>query len=151
MPNSAAINAHLQTLASYPGIDGCALVEVATGMAWHFAGTSPEIERIGEAAIEFWRIKDRLATQLTILGNLQSAAYSFSNRVVALFPCSDDPGLVLVCIAAKGDMAWSAWGVQVEALRRLLAKPPAKLSASQAGNQQLMQAVSSAPLADRPQ
>ena len=123
MPNSAAINAQLQTLASFPGIDGCALVETATGMAWHFAGASLEIEQIGEAAIEFWRIKDRLAMQLTTLGNLQSAAYSFSNRVVALFPCGEDPGLVLVCVAAKGDMAWAAWGVQVEELRRLLAKP----------------------------
>lgn len=131
MPNSAAINAHLQKLASYPGIDGCALVEVATGMAWHFAGTSPEIERIGEAAIEFWRIKDRLATQLTTLGNLQSAAYSFSNRVVALFPCCDDPGLVLVCVAAKGEMAWGPWGVHVEELRRALAQSritPARLA-----------------------
>ena len=125
--SSAAIHAHLQILAGYPGIDGCALVETATGMAWHFAGASPEIERIGEAAIEFWRIKDRLATQLTTLGGLQSAAYSFSNRVVALFPCSDDPGLVLVCIAAKGDMAWGPWGLQVEALRKLLAKPTATL------------------------
>ena len=123
MPNSAAINAQLQTLASYPGIDGYALVEIATGMAWHFAGASPEIERIGEAAIEFWRIRDRLALQLTSLGSLQSAAYSFSNRVVALFPCCEDPGLVLVCIAAKGDVAWAPWGVQVEELRRLLAKP----------------------------
>ncbi len=122
MPNSAEINAQLQILASYPGIDGCALVESATGMAWHFAG-SPEIERIGEAAIEFWRIKDRLGAQLTTLGTLQSAAYSFSNRVVALFPCSDDPGLVLVCIAAKGSISWGPWGLQVEALRRLLAKP----------------------------
>ena len=122
MPNSAAVVAHLQTLATYPGIDGCALVETATGMAWHFAGASPEIERIGETAIEFWRIKDRLASQLTALGGLQSAAYSFANRVVALFPCCDDPGLVLVCVAAKGDMAWVPWGAHVEALRRVLAQ-----------------------------
>ena len=122
MPNSAAVISHLQTLATYPGIDGCALVESATGMAWHFAGASPEIERIGETAIEFWRIKDRLASQLTSLGDLQSAAYSFSNRVVVLFPCCDDPGLVLVCVAAKGEMAWGPWGVHVEALRRVLAQ-----------------------------
>jgi hypothetical protein len=128
MPNSAAIRAHLQTLASYPGIDGCALVESATGMAWHFAGSSPEIERISEAAIEFWRIKDRLAAQLTTLGALQSAAYSFSNRVVALFPCSEDPGLVLVCIAAKGEIAWGPWGLQVEVMRRLLVKPNVELT-----------------------
>lgn len=122
MPNTAKVVAHLQALADFPGIDGCALVETATGMAWHVAGDYPELERIGEAAIEFWRVQDRLTAHLTTLGTLKSAAYSFSNRVVALFPCSDKAGLVLVCVAAKGDVAWPAWGVKVEALRSVVAQ-----------------------------
>ena len=122
MPNSAQVMVHLQELADFPGIDGCALVETATGMVWHVAGRYPELERIGEAAIEFWRIQDRLTAHLSTLGTLKSAAYSFSNRVVALFPCSQEAGLVLVCVAAKGDIAWQAWGVKVEALRRVLAQ-----------------------------
>jgi hypothetical protein len=63
-----------------------------------------------------------LTAHLGTLGELQSAAYSFSNRVVALFPCCEEPGLVLVCVAAKGDVAWSAWGVKVGALRRVVAQ-----------------------------
>ena len=122
MPNTAQVVAHLQELAQFPGIDGCALVETATGMVWHVAGNYPELERIGEAAIEFWRIQNRLSAHLTTLGTLKSAAYSFSNRVVALFPCSDQAGLVLVCVAAKGDVGWQAWSVKVEALRRVLAQ-----------------------------
>jgi hypothetical protein len=122
MPNTAQVVAHLQELAEFPGIDGCALVETATGMAWHVAGHYPELERIGEAAIEFWRVQERLSAHLNTLGTLKSAAYSFSNRVVALFPCSDKAGLVLVCIAAKGDVGWQAWGVKVEALRLVLAQ-----------------------------
>lgn len=122
MPNTAQVVAHLQDLAEFPGIDGCALVETATGMAWHVAGRYPELERIGEAAIEFWRVQDRLSAHLTTLGTLRSAAYSFSNRVVALFPCSNKAGLVLVCVAAKGDVAWQTWSVKVEALRRVLAQ-----------------------------
>ena len=122
MPNTAQVIAHLQALADFPGIDGCALVESATGMAWHVAGNYPELERIGEAAIEFWRVQNRLSAHLTTLGTLRSAAYSFSNRVVALFPCSDQAGLVLVCVAAKGDVGWQAWSVKVEALRRVLAQ-----------------------------
>ena len=122
MPNTAQVIAHLQALADFPGIDGCALVESATGMAWHVAGNYPELERIGEAAIEFWRVQNRLSAHLMTLGTLKSAAYSFSNRVVALFPCSDQAGLVLVCVAAKGDVGWQAWGVKVDALRRVLAQ-----------------------------
>lgn len=122
MPNTAQVVARLQELAEFPGIDGCALVETATGMAWHVAGRYPELERIGEAAIEFWRVQDRLSAHLSTLGTLRSAAYSFSNRVVALFPCSDKAGLVLVCVAAKGDVGWQAWSVKVEALRRVLAQ-----------------------------
>ena len=122
MPNTAQVIAHLQALADFPGIDGCALVESATGMAWHVAGNYPELERIGEAAIEFWRVQDRLSAHLTTLGALKSAAYSFSNRVVALFPCSDQAGLVLVCVAAKGNVGWQAWSVKVEALRLVLAQ-----------------------------
>ena len=120
MPNTAQVVAHLQALADFPGIDGCALVEAATGMVWHVAGNYPELERIGEAAIEFWRVQDRLTAHLSTLGTLRSAAYSFSNRVVALFPCSDEAGLVLVCVATKGDVAWQTWSVKVEALRRVL-------------------------------
>ena len=122
MPNTAQVVAHLQDLAEFPGIDGCALVETATGMAWHVAGRYPELERIGEAAIEFWRVQDRLTAHLNTLGTLKSAAYSFSNRVVALFPCNDQAGLVLVCVAAKGNVGWPAWSLKVEALRRVLAQ-----------------------------
>jgi hypothetical protein len=122
MPNTAQVVSHLQELADFPGIDGCALVEIATGMAWHVAGRYPELERIGEAAIEFWRVQERLSEHLNTLGTLKSAAYSFSNRVVALFPCNDQAGLVLVCVAAKGDVGWQAWSVKVEALRRVLAQ-----------------------------
>lgn len=108
-------------LANFPGMDGCALVEADTGMSWHYAGSWPEMERIGEAAIEFWRIQVRLQAHLAALGPLRSTAYSFSNRVVALFPCSETPGLILVCVAAKGNVAWSKWGLQVTELRKALA------------------------------
>lgn len=124
MPNTTRVMARLQKLAAFPAIDGCALVEVSTGMAWHVAGNHPELERVGEAAIEFWRVQTRLSEHLAVLGPLKSAAYSFANRVVALFPCSDDPALVLVCVAAKGPVAWADWGVEVEALRGELANSP---------------------------
>lgn len=116
----------VRQLALFPGMDGCALVEADTGMAWHYAGNWPDIERIGEAAVEFWRIQDRLQSHLAALGALHSAAYSFSNRVVALFPCSDTPRLILVCVAAKGNIQWHEWGKHALDLRNVLAHPVAK-------------------------
>jgi hypothetical protein len=116
------VTALVHELATFEGIEGCALVDADTGMAWHYAGSWPNIEHIGEAAIEFWRIQDRLAGQLAALGGLQSAAYSFSNRVVALFPCSNEPRLVLVCVAVKGPVAWQKWSPKVAELRAALAQ-----------------------------
>lgn len=107
-------------LASFEGIDGCALVEADTGMAWHYSGQLPEIETIGEAAIEFWRIQARLSDRLGVLGSLNSIAYSFTNRVLALFPCCDEPTLILVCVARKGEISWHEWGAKVVQLRKIL-------------------------------
>jgi hypothetical protein len=128
------VKALVQELSTEPGIEGCSLVELGTGMAWHYAGNLPDIERVGEAAIEFWRVEQRLREHLHHLGDLRSAAYSFSNQVVALFPCSQEFGLVLVCVAAKRGMNWEEWGSKVAALRKALralheksapqAKPP---------------------------
>lgn len=120
MPKVAAI---MQEIAAHPGIEGCVLVDASTGMVWHHSGTYPGIERIGEAAIEFWRVEKRLSAQLQTLGQLRSVAYSFSNRVVALFPCSKSLDLVLVCVAAKGPIAWAAWGEKVALLQRALTEP----------------------------
>ena len=120
MPQVAAV---MQQLAAHPGIEGCVLVEAGTGMLWHHSGACPDIERIGEAAIEFWRVEKRLSAQLQTLGQLRSVAYSFSNRVVAMFPCSEALDLVLVCVATKGPMSWAAWGEKVVLLQRALTEP----------------------------
>lgn len=114
------VRALVVALAEFPGVDGCALVETSTGMAWHHAGSWPNMEQIGEAAIEFWRIQERLEPQLNALGELRSAAYSFAHRVVTLFPCCDDPRLVLVCVAGKSGMSWQGWASKLLELREAL-------------------------------
>ena len=38
----------VQHLATFPGVVGCALVETATGMVWHYSGALAQIEQIGE-------------------------------------------------------------------------------------------------------
>lgn len=117
MPDIAVL---VQKLAAFPGIDGCALVESDTGMVWHYAGTWPDIEKIGEAAVEFWRLKRRLSAQLQNLGSLNSAAYAFSQQVVGLFPCSDSLGLILVFVGKKRKVDWSAWDTELKGLQTAL-------------------------------
>ncbi|MBP8018812.1 MAG: hypothetical protein KAY82_02125 [Hylemonella sp.] len=117
---STAPESILQELARFPGIDGCALVEIDTGMVWYHAGSLPDVDRIAEAAVEFWRIQIRLSSNFSTMGKLQSAAYSFSQQVVALFPCSETPPLVLICIAQKTNVVWSEWGAQVQTLKLAL-------------------------------
>jgi hypothetical protein len=117
-----AVQAAIEELGQFPGMDGCALVEAETGMPWYHAGSAAGVERIAEAAIEFWRVQTRLSRHFEGMGNLQSAAYSFSNRVVALFPCGETPPLVLVCIARKSDVSWAEWGKRAVSLRQLLKK-----------------------------
>lgn len=90
------VQAAIEELGQFPGMDGCALVDAETGMPWHHAGSAAGVERVAEAAIEFWRVQTRLSRHFEGMGHLQSAAYSFSNRVVALFPCGEAPPLVLV-------------------------------------------------------
>ncbi len=116
------VQAAIEELGQFPGMDGCALVDAETGMPWHHAGSAAGVERIAEAAIEFWRVQTRLSRHFEGMGHLQSAAYSFSNRVVALFPCGEAPPLVLVCIARKSDVSWAEWGKRAVWLRQLLKK-----------------------------
>ena len=122
--SAAVIGGHMRSLASYPGIRGCALVESDTGMVWYHAGELPGLESIAEAAIEFWRVHARHTARFAQFGPLQSAAFSFAEQVVALFPCTAS-GLVLVCVADKGSIGWTAWGDRVQELKRALALPDA--------------------------
>ncbi len=118
--SKAEINRLLGVLASYPGIKGCALVDSDTGMVWYHAGNLPDLEKTGEAAIEFWRVQARLSPHFSALGALQSAAYSFLNSTIALFPCLPNP-LVLVCIASKQAIDWAQWGESALTLKQVLA------------------------------
>lgn len=111
----------IRDMASFAGLDGCALVESETGMVWHYGGSIPGMERLGEAAIEFWRVQMRLSTELSVVGAPRFAAYSFVNRTVMLYPCSNEEDLILICVAARRGLDWAAWGLQVQNFKRDLA------------------------------
>ena len=111
----------INQISQQPKMDGCALVQEDTGMVWHYSGQIKDIERISEAVIEFWRVHQRLKIPLQSLGSLKSAAFSFSNQIVALFPCIQSPPLVLVCITKKTSVDWSLWQPLILALNQAVA------------------------------
>lgn len=120
----------LEQLANFPGVHGCALVDADTGMNWHHAGALADIELIGEAAVEFWRVQRRLPACLQNFGPLRSSAHSFDNRVIAIFPCSQSPELVLVCVAVKQTMDWAKWSENLLLLKKVLASGATSSAAS---------------------
>jgi len=114
------VQALVGRLAAFPGVQGCALVDADTGMVWYCAGKLPGIERLGEASVEFWRVQLRQSAYFQQFGPLESAAHSFADQVIALFPCSHKPALIAVCVADKSGMAWGTWGAQLAELKKVL-------------------------------
>lgn len=111
------IAASLESLSSFAGITGCALVEAETGMVWHHTSKLIDMERVGEAAVEFWRTQRRIASQLQAVGDLKFANFKYTNKVIALVPCDEARGLILVCMADSQGIAWNDWIQQLPPLR----------------------------------
>lgn len=114
------VQALVDRLAAFAGVRGCALVDADTGMVWYYAGQLPGIERLGEASVEFWRVQLRQSSYFEQFGPLESAAHSFANQVIALFPCSHKPPLIAVCVADKAGISWGPWGAQLAEFKKVL-------------------------------
>lgn len=112
-----SIEKSLVTLASFGGISGCALVEADTGMVWHHAGELVDMERVGEAAVEFWRTQRRVAIQLEALGELKFVIFKYANKTIALVPCDEQRDLILVCMAHSQGVSWNEWLKHLPPLR----------------------------------
>jgi predicted regulator of Ras-like GTPase activity (Roadblock/LC7/MglB family) len=112
-----SITSVLESLANFVGICGCALVESETGMVWHHIGKLTDMERVGEAAIEFWRTQRRVAIQLEAMGELKFVNFKYANKTIVLVPCDEDRGLILVCLAESQGVNWSDWIKHLPALR----------------------------------
>lgn len=123
------VQAAIERLAAFPSVQGCALVDADTGMVWYSAGRLPSIERLGEASVEFWRVRLRQSAYFEELGPLESAAHSFARQVIALFPCSHVPALIAVCVADKAGMAWGPWGTQLAEFKQVLRLAHKEISA----------------------
>lgn len=72
--SNSLVQALIDRLAAFPGVQGCALVDADTGLVWYCAGKLPDIERLGEASVEFWRVQQRQSSYFEERGPLESAA-----------------------------------------------------------------------------
>lgn len=102
-------------IASLRGVRGIALVDSESGMVWAEAGALPDIEAISEAAVEFWRLHQRVRSGLKSLGEPKAFAATFEHGLMWIVPValsSQREKLVAVAIAVPKATDWS--GVQAE-------------------------------------
>jgi hypothetical protein len=114
------IHAELTEMAAMPGVKGCALVEIESGMVWHTAGELQNFEEFGEAAVEFWRIYLRQERLLRTFGALRIATFVFEKTFLALTAFSHHTPPLLLVAATQQNVDWKVWGVHLEKLKVLL-------------------------------
>jgi hypothetical protein len=115
-----AVAGDLRHLAGIESVQGCALVELESGMVWLSSGTIPGLEHIAENAVEFWRLYLRLARPLDQLGSLRMTTLLFEQSFLTLTAFSAfSPPLLLVCVSQR-NVDWARWGQGVDKLKRVL-------------------------------
>lgn len=106
------------------GVRGIALVDSESGMVWAEAGLLADIEAISEAAVEFWRLHQRVRSGLKSLGEPRALAATFEHGLMWIVPVaasSQQENLVAVVIAEAGATDWSVVRAEVRSLRNLVA------------------------------
>ena len=97
----------VQDIAAMPGLDGCALVEIATGMAWHAVGDMQELQQMAEASSDYWRLYQRSQQHFDRLGELRAQVMMHRTGRITMLPCSK--GMLLIAISREADPV--DWGV----------------------------------------
>jgi len=116
---AAKLREALEAMASLPGLDGCALVEVEGGMVWHHAGHIEGVQGFAEAASDYWRLYTRLADHFKDLGELRASALLHAHGRITLLPCG--AGMLLVALTRqKSAVDWTAWQQKTRELAQLV-------------------------------
>lgn len=109
----------LDAMAQTPGVDGCALVEVETGMVWHHAGHIEDVQTFAEAASDYWRLHDRLSPQFEKLGGLRASIMIHQHGRLTLLPCGK--GMLLLALTGhQTGTDWIQWQKQTRELALLV-------------------------------
>ncbi len=113
--NEQPLRNELDRMALLQGVQGCALVEIETGMAWYVTGQSPDIGKISEAASDYWRLYERLNNHFTRLGDMRAAVFMHRYNRITLLPCGKDK-LLVALTHEKTSVDWTEWQLRVRAL-----------------------------------
>lgn len=107
-------------LASDAGVQGCALVDASSGLVWHHSGASFGPAPLWEAAVDYWRLQQRLQTNFEALGGLRAAVLHHRHGVLVVLPCVREHELLLVTVARHGQVNWRQWQRGVKELGTLV-------------------------------
>lgn len=80
----------------FAAVEGCALVEVASGMVVHSVGTLMQSGELAAAASDYWRHYRRHDNFFEALGALRYCVLIHARQRITIFPCSDEMVLVLL-------------------------------------------------------
>ena len=111
-------------IAALRGVHGVALVDSDSGMVWAEAGLLADIEAISEAAVEFWRLHQRVRSGLKSLGEPEALAATFEHGLMWIVPVavsSQREKLVAVAIAAPGATDWAGVRAELRSIRDIVA------------------------------
>lgn len=100
----------LDDMAELPGVEGCALVEVDTGMVWRATGQSEKMQILSEAASDYWRLYKRLNlnAQFAELGEMRASVFMHMHSRITLMPCGKD--ILLVALTRENTAVnWHEW------------------------------------------
>lgn len=109
----------LERIAALPGMVGCAVVDVDTGMAWETAGDAARVQHACEAASDYWRLYLRNKHEYALLlGELAAQVMVHAQGRVTIVPCKQS--LLLVCLSHEPDRVdWRAWKSMLAELTNL--------------------------------
>lgn len=113
--NAGRIAAGLDRMAAQEGIRACALVEGDTGLVWHATAAAAGAD-VWEAAADYWRLHRRQRQRFKGLGELHAVVMYHRHETLAVLPCTREPDLLVVCVAAHGCVDWIRWQAEVRAL-----------------------------------
>lgn len=111
----------LDEVAGMHGLQGCALVEIDAGMVWHEAGSIADVQKIAEAASDYWRLYQRQRVHFEHLGELRAQVMMHSEVRITMLPCGQ--GMLLIALSRERDpVDWARLQRKAGDLKQLVAR-----------------------------
>lgn len=118
--NAKRLRDGLEQVALMPGLQGCALAEIDTGMVWHTAGHIADGQKIAEASSDYWRLYQRQKVHFEHLGELRAQVMMHHEVRITMLPCG--PGMLLIALSREQDRVdWAQLQSKTQALKQLVA------------------------------